>query len=191
MAVDDTPAAVLPCGRDPLAAPEHARAGQLDGHEQDCPYCQAAIAEDWLISRAARELAAEPVEVPPTLLPAVMRTVWAELRPSPLITLPVPGGGAAVTTLAITGALRHGLDQIPGLTVRSCQAAAGPAEDGTASIPAPLAIQITGTAAWPSELPVLAEQARQIVTDTLGTQFGLHPASIDINFTDLDLPDSP
>jgi|SRR5579875_909968 len=190
MAIDDTPA-VLPCGRDPLAAAGHARAAHLDGHEQDCPYCQAAIAEDWLTRRAAAELATQPVEVPPTLLPAVMRTVWAELRPSPLITLPVPGGGAAVTILAITGALRQNLDQLPGLTVRSCQATASPAAGATAGDPAPLAIQITATAAWPSQLPALATHARQLVTATLATQFGLHPASIDITFTDLDLPDSP
>ena len=137
------------------------------------------------------ELAAQPAEVPPTLLPAVMRTVWAELRPSPLITLPIPGGGAAVTTLAVTGALRYGLDQIPGLTVRSCQAATGAAGYGTADIPPPLAIQVTATAAWPSELPALAAQARRLVSATLQSQFGLQPASIDITFTDLDLPDSP
>ncbi|MGD0555221.1 MAG: hypothetical protein ABSA93_09610 [Streptosporangiaceae bacterium] len=186
MAIDDT--YTMPCGQDPLTVADRARAGQTDAHEQACPYCQAAIAEAGLTLRAAQELAAQAVDVPPTLLPAVMRTVWSELRPSATIDLPVPSGGAVVTTLAITAALRHDLDQLPGLTVRSCRAdAAGPpSHDGTG---APLlAIRITATATWPTELPALASEARRLVSGTLQAQFGLDAASIDINFTDLDFP---
>lgn len=186
MAIDDI--LMMPCGRDPLTVADRARAGQTDPHEQSCPYCQAAIAEAGLTLQAAQELAAQPVDVPPTLLPAVMRTVWSELRPSATIDLPVPGGGAVVTTLAITAALRHDLDQLPGLTVRSCRADAAdpPGRDDTG---APLlAIRITASAAWPTELPALASRARQLVNGALETQFGLHAASIDIDFTDLDLP---
>jgi hypothetical protein len=186
MAVDNT--LTLPCGRDPLTVADHARMGQTDAHEQECPYCRATIAEAGVTLRAAQELAAQPVDAPPTLLPAVMRTVWTELRPSATIDLPVPGGGAVVTTLAITAALRHDLDQVPGMTVRSCRAdATGPPRPAGTGSPW-LAIRVTATATWPAKLPALASQARRLVTSTLSIQFGLRAASIDINFTDLDLP---
>ena len=186
MAIDET--LTLPCGRDPLTEADQARMGQTGAHEQECPYCRATIAEAGVTLRAAQELAAQPVDAPPTLLPAVMRTVWTELRPSAIIDLPVAGGGAVVTTLAVSAALLHDLDQVPGMTVRSCRADATdpPRPAGTGS---PwLAIRVAATATWPTELPALASQARRLITSTLRTQFGLHAASIDINFTDLDLP---
>ncbi len=186
MAISDT---ILPCGRDPLEVADHARAGRLDEHERSCPYCQSAAAEAGLVRRAAGELAGAPVDAPATLLPGIMRTVWAELRSTDTVALPVTGGGVLVTTLAIAAALRHALDDLPELTIHSCSA-------DTADQPSPeahgapeVSVHITATATYPAQLPGLAGTCRQLTADTLQTQFGLRPHRVDIDFIDLDLPE--
>jgi len=188
MAISDT---TLPCGRDPLEIVDHARAGRGDEHEQNCPHCQIAAAEASLAHRAAGELANAPVKAPATLLPAIMRTVWAELRSTDTVALPVPGGGVLVTTLAIADALRHALDDLPELTIHSCLADNGDQPSPEDHEPPEVSVHITATATYPAQLPVLAGTCRQLTVDTLQTQFGLHPHRVDIDFIDLDLPEDP
>lgn len=185
MALSDT---ILPCGRDPLEVADHTRAGFLDAHEQTCPHCQAAAAEAGLARRAAGELADAPVDAPATLLPAIMRTVWAELRSTDTVALPVPGGGVLATTLAIADALRHALDDIPELTIHSCSVDTDEQPEQEDGAPG-LGVHIAATATYPAQLPTLAGTCRQLTADTLQTQFGLRPHRVDIDFIDLDLPE--
>lgn len=183
MALNDT---TLPCGRDPLEIVDHARTGRLDEHEQNCPHCQTAAAEAGLAHRAAGELANAPVDAPATLLPAIMRTVWAELRSTDTVALPVPGGGVLVTTLAIADALRHALDDLAELTIHSANTDEQPARDDGGP---EASVHITATVTYPAQLPDLADTCRQLTADTLQTQFGLRPHRVDIDFIDLDLPE--
>ncbi len=187
MALDDT-ATMLPCGRDALAVVDDARTGLLDDHERSCRYCLAAQHAADLALQAARELDAQPVDVPAGLLPAVMRTVWAELRPSPLIPLPAPAGGAAVSALAVATALRTDLDTVDNLSVYTCQVEPSQPTSRNGR-PAALEIHLTASTRYPSPLPPLADLCRARITATLRTQFGLAAAGVDIDFIDLDPPE--
>lgn len=189
MALTDTPDTILPCGRDPLEVADHARTGRLDEHEQSCPHCQAAAAEAGVARRAAGELADAPVDAPAALLPAIMRTVWAELRFTDTVALPVPGGGVLVTTLAIADALRHALDGLPELTIHSCLADTADHPSRDAHGAPEVSVHIAATATYPAQLPALADTCRQLTADTLRIQFGLRPSRVDIDFIDLDLPE--
>lgn len=188
MALDD--AVMLPCGRDAVAVAERGLAGPGDDHERTCPHCQSVIRDAGLVRRAALELAAQPVQVPPTLLPKIVRAVWAELRQSARIPLRGSGADAEVTALAVADLLRHELDGPDALTVHSCRVEAvdDPASNGGM---AALAVRLTASAKYPADLRRLADRARRTVSESVGEQLGLGTAGIDIEFIDIDLPEGP
>lgn len=183
MAVEDTE--ILPCGRDPIAVADHARSGHPDDHERACPHCQSADRDAELTQRAARDLAAQPVHVPPTLLPKIMRRVWAELRPSGVIPLASIGGDTSITIRAVVDALRYDLDRLYELTVHTCRVDATGNAAGNGASPA-LTVRLAVSAGHNADLPRLAVQCRRLVAETLHQQFGLHAAHVDVDFVDLD-----
>ena len=84
-----------------------------------------------LVDRASAELTASTDRDPsPGLLPAVMETVWAELRPGQQIPLPGSDGTLLVTETAVGNALVAHLDGLPELLVRRCAVRYEPADDG-------------------------------------------------------------
>lgn len=184
----------LPCGRDPLTVADQARAGQLDAHCTTCPYCQAVIEED-LQLLSARDITSEPVTPPATLLPAIMATVWSELRPGRNLPLPAARGLAFASERAVTSLLQHTLDELPDLLVHRCRLHLDPPEveeiaatnaDADAGVAEPsLRIEISAAAAYLAELAVLAEQVRTVTTATLVSQFGLAAQQVDVEFVDL------
>ena len=205
MAVDQRNA-VLPCGRDALQVVDQARAGRIDEHSRTCRYCRSAIADDDQQRRYVEDLQSEPVEVPATLLPSVMRTVWSELRPGRRVPLPVAEGTAFATELAITSMIQQALEQLPELVVHTCRLhfADDPvdAADAVASVTlsggsggqstADIRVEVRAAAAYPSTLTALADTVREAVAATLLTQFGLSLAGIDISFVDVyELGDAP
>lgn len=184
----------LPCGRDPLTVVDQARDGQPDAHCTTCPFCQAVIEED-LQLRTARDITSEPVTPPATLLPAIMASVWSELRPGRNLPLPAAHGPAFATEQAVTSLLQHTLDQLPDLLVHRCrlhldppetqEIAAADTDVGVGVAEPSLRIEISAAAAYLTDLAVLAEQVRTAATATLVTQFGLAAPQVDVEFVDL------
>ena len=185
MAIDN--AEMLPCGRDPITVADRARSGQPDDHERVCPHCQSATRDAELTQRAARDLAAQPVYVPPTLLPKIMRKVWAELRPSGEIPLASTGGDTSIAIRAVVDALRYELERLPDLTVHTCRVDATHTTAGNGAVPA-LTVRLSVSASPTADLPRLAVQCRRLVAETLHHQFGLHTDQVDVDFIDIDLP---
>jgi hypothetical protein len=183
MAVNNTE--LLPCGRDPITVADHARSGHPDDHERACPHCQSATHSAELTRRAARDLAAQPVHVPPTLLPKIMRRVWAELRPSGVIALASIGGDTDIAVRAVVDALRYDLTRLDDLTVHTCRVDATGNAAGNGASPA-LTVQLAVSASHNADLPRLAVQCRRRVAETLHQQFGLQAARVDVDFVDLD-----
>jgi hypothetical protein len=190
MAVNNTE--LLPCGRDPITVADHARSGHPDDHERACPHCQSATHSAELTQRAARDLAAQPVHVPPTLLPKIMRRVWSELRPTGVIPLASDGadGDTNIAIRALVDALRYNLDRLDDLTVHTCRVDATGNAAGNGASPA-LTVQLAVSATHTPDLPRLAIQCRRQVAETLHQQFGLHAARVDVDFVDLDPPTGP
>jgi hypothetical protein len=180
-------AEMLPCGRDPITVAERAGSGQPDDHERVCPHCQSATRDAELTQRAARDLAAQPVHVPPTLLPKIMRRVWAELRPTGDIPLPSTGGDTSIAIRAVVDALRYELDRLPDLTVHTCRVEPTRTAAGNGAPPA-LTVRLAVSASHTVDLARHAVQCRRLVAKTLHQQFGLHAAEIDVDFVDIDFP---
>lgn len=205
MAVDQRDA-VLPCGRDPLQVMDQARAGRIDEHSRSCRHCRSAIADDDRQLLFVEDLQSEPVDVPDTLLPSVMRTVWSELRPGRRVPLTVPEGTAFATELAITSMIQQALEQLPELVVHTCRLhfADDPVDVADAVVHESLSdatederttgirVEVRAAAGYPSELAALADTVRESVAATLLTQFGLSLAGIDVFFVDVyEMGDAP
>ncbi len=183
----------LPCGRDPLDVVDRARAGHSDDHELGCPYCQAEIDAAGRSLSLASDLAAldSDVVVPPTLLPAVMRGVWSELRRSTDISLPAVDGGITVSDRAIVSVLNSVLDGLDLMHVHTCRVLISEPDSDTARTAPQLAVEVRAAAAYNTDVPVIAEQARSLVAETLHRQFALAAVAIDIDIIDVFVPGEP
>lgn len=194
------PQELLPCGRDADTVAEHAAAGAPDDHERECPYCGEIITGSAAVNAAATALAQDTDADPsPGLVPAVMQTVWSELRPGRRIPLPSGDGTIFATETAVISAITGELDLISDLTVRRIRlAAAGPDPTadsdaaGSAAAPADSAalpgVTLTASARYPADIAALAAQARAAVVRCSQELFGLTPQRVDIDITDLQLP---
>ncbi len=187
----ETPPDALPCGRDPVEVLDRARTGRTDQHSSTCPYCLAIIGADEPARLVARNVRAEPVQVPDTLLPAVMRTVWSELRPGREIPLPAGHGAAFATEQAVTSMVEHDLDLLDDLMVHLCTLEFSadsddePGDDEQPVAPPGIRLEVRAAAAYSADIPELAALVRAQAATTLLAQFGLIAASIDIHFVDV------
>lgn len=191
---------LLPCGRDPLDVIDAARAGSLDPHSRDCPYCTGVLDGDRDQRRIADELRTVETPAPETLLPAVMATVWAELRPGKQIPLPTDQP-AFVTELAVGSLLQHVLDTLPGLEIQRCQVrlserdpeaerSAMTDEESADQVGSPLLdVSVTAAVEYPADLPALADDIRRLTQDTLVAQLRLIARNVDVSFIDVYSPD--
>lgn len=175
----------LPCGHDPLVVVDDARAGRVSEHSRGCEFCQQAIDEDRLLA-AVREIEAEPVPAPDTLLPRVMTAVWSELRPGRRIAVPAAGPSATVTELAIVSMLRQHLDELPDLIVHRCRVREGePASELRPEGEPGLVVELTAAGAYGADLAELAGQVRGTADRVLREQFGFDDVRVDVEFVDL------
>ncbi|MDQ2845437.1 MAG: hypothetical protein M3Y77_03600 [Actinomycetota bacterium] len=179
----------LSCGRDPLEVVDLARLGVLDEHSRSCRYCRAAIAAGEQHLRLADSLRELPVQAPASLLPAVMTTVWAELRPGRNIPLPASHGSAFATERAIAATVQQGLDELPDLLVHLCRLQVSN-DAHPHPVEQPLRIEVRAAAAYPTDLTALADSARIHAAGILLSQFGLTPHTIDVFFVDIFQPES-
>ncbi|MCP2164541.1 anti-sigma factor [Goodfellowiella coeruleoviolacea] len=101
----------------------------MDQHTATCAHCQTALEGLAALHAAARELAAEPVRAPASLLDRVMRVVRTEARDDATVSL-VTGPDAVtgpdsgrVSTKAVASVIRFAIDTVPGLRLhaRHCQ----------------------------------------------------------------------
>ena len=175
----------LPCGRDPLDVIDAELAGRRDPHVANCVHCQGVLDGVAVQERIANELRSAASPAPPTLLPSVMATVWAELRPGREIPLPTETSSFA-SELAVTSALQFALEKLPHLEIQVCRVRLADTDETTATGAGPLLnVEVTAAAAYQTDLLALADSIRSHSTNTLAAQFGLAAAVIDVDITDL------
>lgn len=178
---------VLPCGRDPLEIVDAALAGRSDPHVDDCSYCRKAIADERGQHSIADDLRDSATSAPTTLLPSVMSTVWAELRPGRQVPLSSIGTAFA-TELALSSAVQHDLDLLPDLEIQVCRARLQDRDEAPVEPPVDgplLHVDVTAAAAYPADLLALADAVRARAAKTLTVQFGLSAVAIDVDIVDL------
>ncbi len=190
MAVNDAQpqpdASLLACGRDAAKVWDRATAGRSDTHDRDCPHCQAVAEDQRLLATAIAALADDALEPPPSLVGRVMGAVLAELRPAGYLPLPTRHGQARIDRIAAAGVLRHAVDQMPALRVRSCQIyltkPSGAAGSPTARV------RISVTARFRADLLSATARVRQMIFAAADDVLGLPVATVDVDVVDVFEP---
>ncbi|HEX3715551.1 MAG TPA: Asp23/Gls24 family envelope stress response protein [Trebonia sp.] len=170
--------------------------GVAGSHEQTCPHCLTALSGLVALRDATRELAAEPVDVPPRLTNRIMAAIRADVRRTRMLPLPEdglePGGQADVSAQAVAAVLRFAADAVPGIRARRCSvrprdpAAAPDGMTGWVDVEMTLAIRY-GTASGEQVLAAV----RQAVLAAAGAQIGLRVARCDLLVDDVWFAASP
>lgn len=192
-------AALLACGRDAATAWDRAAAGHRDAHERNCLHCRAVTQDQRRLATAIAALADEVLEPPPSLVERVMGAVLAELRPADYLPLPSQHGPARINRAAAAGVLRHAVDQMATLRVRSCQISmSGPTDvdEGSGAwlvVGSPTTrVRITVTARFGADLVSAAARVRQMILAAAEELLGLPLAAVDVDVVDVfEDPRSP
>ncbi|MGH3914923.1 MAG: Asp23/Gls24 family envelope stress response protein [Pseudonocardiaceae bacterium] len=184
--------AVLACGRNAAEVWERAAAGRQDTHSHDCPHCQAVAEDQRRLATAIAALREEALEPPPSLVDRVMGAVLAELRPASYLPLPTRRGRARIDRVAAAGVLRHAVDQMFALRVRSCQIRIPePFELGHTShatlvvSPSPAWVHITVTARFGTDLISTTARVRQMILAAAEDLLGLPLDGVDVEVVDI------
>lgn len=171
MAVADRPDSGGPAPGSPLVSPADADATRTD------PAAAAALV------RAADELGRVTDREPSAgLVPAVMHSVWAELRPGQLVALPGADGRLLVASTAVATAITGRLDDLADVVVRRCivqPPEKGPADGGA------VRVELTAAVAYGSDTHELSARVRATVTDTVRELFGLEVDRVDLHVEDV------
>lgn len=172
MAVADQPE---PSGRVPVgptaepvtpAEPDPAAAAALD-----------RAADEW-----GRDTDREPSA---GLVPAVMHSVWAELRPGPLLALPGSDGRLLVGATAVATAITGRLDDLADLVVRRCTVESPDPDQASAERLPALRVELTAAVAYGTDTGELADRVRATVTGTVRELFGLPVDRVDLLIEDV------
>lgn len=135
------------------------------------------------LARAADELGRITDREPSAgLVPAVMHSVWAELRPGQLIPLPGSDGRLLVGSTAVATAITGRLDDLADLVVRRCVVESPEAEPPAAG---PVLVRLTAAVAYGADTQALSDVVRATVTDTVHALFGLEVDRVDLLVEDV------
>ena len=184
MSPDDPahPIAPLACGRDAATVWDRVATGLApDEHERGCPHCAAAIADARGLSGVVYRMAAEPVEPPPSVLDRVMQAVRTDFRQRDLLALDSPLGRARLSRPAAAAVLRHVVDRMAGMRVRSCRIEQ-PAGD---AVPTGAEVSITVAARFGVDLASVTARVRQMVIAAGEQALGVPVRRVDIEVVDL------
>jgi uncharacterized alkaline shock family protein YloU len=185
----------LPCGAaidDLVSQVAEGDAAVRTQHQAGCPHCQAALAEYDQLFSPVRELAAEPVPVPGTILEEVLRRVRGSIPDSDYGVLPGPLGVTRIARRLVEVTARVVTEQVPGVYVALVRAEDG-AADGSADVVAGVAgastaLRITLAAAYGEDLQALTERVRLAVAQAVRATTGLQPVGIDVVIDDVFPP---
>jgi len=169
----------LGCGRDlvALAAQVFDGVSPVDGeHQRSCSHCQAALRRIRAVAHDVQGLAAEPVDVPPGLLRAVM----ARLRAAPaLVTLDVRARGVTmvaddvIAQVAVRAALT--VDGVGYASVLGSEPSTG----------ATVGLRVRLVVAYGPSVHAIADGVRAAITADVAALTGAALGSVDVTIDDL------
>jgi hypothetical protein len=179
-------ASLLACGRDAAKVWDRAATGRVDTHDRDCRHCQAVAEDQRQLATAITALADDMLEPPPSLVERVMGAVLAELRHADYLPLPTRHGQARIDRVVAAGVLRHAVDQMPALRVRSCQIHLTKPADATGSPTARVYISVT--ARFRADLLSATARVRQMIFAAAEDVLGLPVTTVDVDVVDVFEP---
>lgn len=180
----------LPCGAsvdDLVEQVADGAAGERTTHQSSCPHCQAALAEYDRLFGPVREMAAEPVPVPDTVLAEVLRRIRGTLPDPEYGVLPGPRGVTRIAGRLVAVTARVVTEQTPGVraALASNESTSGVSEVVAGVAGMSTAVRITIAADYGADLHALADQVRAAVGAAVRHATGLLPVQIDITIDDV------
>lgn len=181
----------LPCGAsvdDLVDQVADGAAQERTPHQDSCPHCQAALAEYDRLLGPVRELAAEPVSVPDTVLAEVLRRIRGSLPDAEYGVLPGPRGATRISGRVVAVTARIVTEQVPGVRValaRNESARSGGTDVEAGVSGAGTAVRITLAADYGADLHALADQVRTAVAGAVHDLTGLETVQIDVTIDDV------
>lgn len=144
------------------------------------------------LDRAALELAQRTDREPsPELLPAVMHTVRAELRPGQRIPFPGSNGTLFITETAAGNALVAQIDGLAGFVVRRCTVLFEPAATRPDAQGVPngttggIRVTLTAAITYGADIELLLTGVRSVIAATALDLIGLAVSQVDIDIVDI------
>lgn len=183
----------LACGADPdelLAQVADGNAAHHSPHQQGCPHCQASLAEYDRVWSPVRELAAERVRAPDSLVTEALRQIRSVASNPTYGLVSDDSGSTRIAARVVVVTARETAEQVPGVRAalshlpgagsagRDVQAAAGVAGASTA-------IEITLAAEQGYDLQALGERIRAAVADEVRRLTGLEPVGVTVVVDDV------
>ena len=196
----------LPCDRlveDVLAQVAEGRGADHDAHEWHCPHCQAALAEYDRLWAPIRELAAEPVSPPESIVESALRRIRGAVEHSNYGVVESSDGLTRISARVVVIITRETTQAVPGVRVALSKHLTGsavdggdsadgvyPGERGGAEVTAGVAggstaIEITLAADYGLDLRRLGERVRAEVTARLRALTDLEPVQVNVIIDDV------
>lgn len=192
----------LSCGRaadETLTQVADGRGDQRDTHQQQCPHCQAALAEYERLWAPLHALAAEQVTAPDSIIDAALARIRGAVQTDYGV-LDSEHGVTRIAARVVVVTARESAQRVPGVRVAlSKYVSAGLGrrgggdplgEDRGAEVTAGVAgrstaIEITLAADYGQNLPNLAERVRTEVAQRVRTLTDLEPVQITVIIDDV------
>lgn len=187
----------LPCGHlaeDVLAQVADGRGADRDAHQRSCPHCQAALAEYDRLWTPVRELAAEQVDSPESLVESALRRIRGAVEHSDYAVLGTPDGLTRISARVVVVLTREVAQAVPGVRVALSRhltgGAAGAGPEAEAEVTAGVAgrsaaVEITLAADYGLDLRRLGEQVRAEVAARLRALTDLEPVEVTVIIDDV------
>ena len=186
----------LPCGRriqDLLDQVADGLAQQYDSHQQGCTHCQAALAEYDRLWAPVRDLAADPVEAPDSILETALEKIRQTVEHADYGLVASADGLIRISARVVVATARHSAQQVPGVRVAlSKHLLAGDAPSAlsvaAATTGRSTAIEITLAADYGTDLRELGERVRRTVAARVRELTDLDPATVTVIIDDVFPP---
>ncbi len=196
----------LVCGRraeDVLAQVADGRGAERDAHQRQCPHCQAALGEYDRLWAPIRELAAETVNPPESMVESALRRIRGAVEHSNYGVVESPNGLTRISARVVVVTARETAQTVPGVRVALSKHITGSADDGdysadgghagdaggaevTAGVAGrSTAIEITLAADYGLDLRRLGERVRDEVAARVRALTDLEPVHITVIIDDV------
>jgi uncharacterized alkaline shock family protein YloU len=176
----------LTCGRrveDVLAQVADGRGADRDAHQRRCPHCQAALAEYDRQWAPIKELAAEQVSAPDSILENAMHRIRGAVEHLDYGVLESARGRTRISARVVVVAARESAGGVPGVRVALSRQIATEVVAGVAG--RSTAIEITLAADHGVDLHRLGERVRAAVTAEVRALTGLEPVHVTVVIDDV------
>lgn len=194
----------LACGRraeDVLAQVADGRGAERDAHQRQCPHCQAALGEYDRLWTPIRELAAETVSPPESMVESALRRIRGAVEHSNYGVVESPNGLTRISARVVVVTARETAQTVPGVRVALSKHITGSAGDGdysavhagdasgaevTAGVAGrSTAVEITLAADYGLDLRRLGERVRYEVAARIRALTDLEPVHITVIIDDV------